>query len=79
MIEMRWVYHNLEHSGPPAGAICVDTDGRLFQKLQYRTFITTYDNSLSGMMPSIKRQEWSSWIDVPHTGLVHPNAEITGG
>lgn len=77
MVEMRWVWHNLENGAPPTGAVCIDSDGRLYQKLQYRTLMTTYDNSQSGMMPSM-RQEWTPWKDVPHSGVMHPNAEVTG-
>lgn len=75
MIEIRWVWHNLEHGAPPPGSICIE-DGRLYQKLQYRTMITVYDTSKSGIMPSMRR-EWMSWSDVPHSGVMHPNPTLT--
>ena len=66
---MRWIWHNLKNGAPPIGAISIDEDGRLYQKLQFRTSITVYDNKLSGIMPAI-RQEWSEWKDVPHSGIM---------
>ena len=77
MIEMRWVWHNMKHGAPPTGAVCVDTDRRLYQKLQYRTLMMAYDNSQSGMIPSM-RQEWTPWLDVQHSGVMHPNAIVSG-
>jgi hypothetical protein len=74
MIEMRWVWHNLEHGAPPTGAVCVDTDGRLFQKLQYRRIVPRVDAGWR-LCPST---DWSDWLDVPHSGVMHPNVQGQG-
>ena len=69
MIEMRWVWHNLKYGAPPTGAVCIDTDGRLYQKLQYRRIVPCIDAG-GHLCPST---DWSEWLDVPHSGVMHPN------
>lgn len=73
MIEMRWVWHNLEHGAPPNGSVCVDEDGRLYQKLQFRLLVPCVDAG-GHLCPATG---WSGWIDVPHSGVMHPK-KLTG-
>lgn len=55
MIEMRWVYHDLSKSFPPAGAIYISGDA--FQKLQYRY-------AKMGTKEDGTVEFWSEWRDV---------------
>lgn len=62
MIELRWVWHNFSDGAPLEGSICINTDGRLYQKLQYRREIFYIDAS-GAFRPS---GQYSEWMDVPH-------------
>lgn len=73
MVEMKWVWHNLEHGAPPIGAVGIDKDERLYQKLQYRVIEPTFTDD--GRWSS---DRWSDWKDVPHSGAMNPNANVTG-
>jgi hypothetical protein len=67
MIEMRWVWHDLNAAMPPTGAICISEEIPLYQKLQYRYLHPVKGKLLSGMPEDT--WEWSEWKDVLHKGM----------
>ena len=74
MIELRWVWHDIQAGGPQIGSVCVGD--RLYQKLQYRTKCYVTDNSRSALSPDVKLV-WGEWADVPHCVQMIPNVKLT--